>query len=387
MSENFEDLLNQMEEVKVGDVVNAVVVSVDDNQLVVSLPDGSQGAVPKRELSNDRDADIHDLAKVGDELELLVTKPVVGNAQEDGFVWILSKTKLAARAAWKELEGKEGEVVNVTVTKDVKGGLSVDVNGVRGFIPASLVDDHFVSDFSKYKGQSFDARIEEIDPSQNRLILNRRALVESEKAEARERVLSQIQEGDVVEGTVARLTDFGAFVDIGGIDGLVHVSEIAHHRVNKPSDVLSVGEKVNVKVLRINEDDNRISLSIKETIPGPWSDIEEKAPVGSVLEGVVKRLTTFGAFVEVFPGVEGLVHISQISHKHIATPQEVLTVGEHVQVQVLELDADAKRIGLSMKALEEAPVEENEDDYQDNYSQPEEEHGYSLGDVEGFDQF
>ncbi|MDR0922602.1 MAG: 30S ribosomal protein S1 [Lactobacillales bacterium] len=390
MSEEFKDLFNSQPEVKVGDVVEAIVEQVDSSkgQLVVSLPGGVQGAVPARELSTTHAEDISELAKVGDKLELLVAKEVKGNAQDDGITFILSKVKLAARAAWKELEGKEGEVINVTVTNVVKGGLSVDAKGVRGFIPASMVDDHYVSDFSQYKGQSFDAKIIEVDPTQNRLILSRRAVIEAEKAEAKERILATIHEGDVVEGVVARLTDFGAFVNLGGLDGLVHVSEIAHHRVNKPSDVLSVGDKIKVQVLRINPEDARISLSLKATIPGPWADIEEKAPVGAELDGTVKRLTTFGAFVEVFPGVEGLVHISQISHKHIATPQEVLSEGEQVRVKVLELNPADHRIGLSIKALEEAPVVEKVEvtPAEEAYVLPEEETGFSLGEIAGLDE-
>ncbi|MDR2833729.1 MAG: 30S ribosomal protein S1 [Streptococcaceae bacterium] len=386
MTENFEDLLNQTEDTKVGDTVTAEVVKIEDTQLVVALPNGLQGAVPTRELTKEKDADIKALANIGDKIELVVVKAVVGNALEEGTHFILSKVRLEQRKVWNELE--VGQTVEVTVTNTVRGGLTVDFKGVRGFIPASLIEDRFVSDFSGYKGKTFNARIEEVDAAANRFVLNRRVLVEAEKAAAKEEIFGRLHEGDVVEGTVARLTDFGAFVNLGGIDGLVHVSEVAHHRVSKPADVLAVGDVINVKILSINEETGRVSLSYKATQPGPWSDLEEKAAVGTVLTGVVKRLTTFGAFVEVFPGVEGLVHISQISHNRINTPQEVLSVGQEVEVKVLELDTDARRVGLSIKALEEAPVREYEEYVEEEtYEMPEEEHGFTLGDFGGLADF
>lgn len=223
-----------------------------------------------------------------------------------------------------------------------------------------MVEDHFVADFSDYKGKTLSFKIIEIEPSENRLILSHKAVVENEREEKKKEILSTIHEGDVLSGRVARLTDFGAFVDLGGIDGLVHVSEISHSHVAKPSDVLAVNDDVNVKVLSINPEQERVSLSIKDTQPGPWSEIDTKAPVGTVLDGTVKRLTSFGAFVEVFPGVEGLVHISQISHKHIATPHEVLHEGDEVKVKVLEIHPEEHRIALSIKALEEKPASEEE---------------------------
>ncbi len=213
--------------------------------------------------------------------------------------------------------------------------------------------------------------------------------------EAAKKIFAELAPGDVVEGTVARMTNFGAFIDLGGVDGLCHVSEIAYEHVDKPSDVLKSGQKVKVKVLNVDPERERISLSIKQTLPGPWDDIEDKAPVGSVLTGTVKRLTSFGAFVEVFPGVEGLVHISQISHKHIATPADVLTPGEEVKVKVLNVDPERQRLGLSIKALQEKPA--GADDNGNNHHRgnrrprrrsyaadaPEEENGFTLGDLIG----
>lgn len=202
--------------------------------------------------------------------------------------------------------------------------------------------------------------------------------MEEEKQKAKKKLLDEIQPGDVLEGKVQRLTDFGAFVDIGGVDGLVHISQLSHEHVEKPSDVVKEGEIVKVKVLSVDRDNERISLSIKETIPGPWENIAEKAPVGSVLKGTVKRLVSYGAFVEVFPGVEGLVHISQISHKHIGTPHEVLSEGQEVEVKVLDVNEKEKRLSLSIKELENEPVDTN-----DSFELPEESKGFQLGEVIG----
>ncbi len=249
-----------------------------------------------------------------------------------------------------------------------------------------MVEDHFVSDFKKYLGEELEVKIVELEPSENRLILSHRDVVVANKEAQKEEALKDIEEGAVIEGKVARLKNFGAFIDLGGIDGLVHVSEIANYHVEKPADALEVGETVKVKVLNIDKEKGRVSLSIKATQPGPWERIEEKAPVGATLDGVVKRLTSFGAFVEIFPGVEGLVHISQISHKHIATPHEVLQEGQEVKVKVLDVKPEEKRIGLSIKALQEKPKEEGkpvEEVVEDNYELPEETTGFNMGDILG----
>ncbi|MDR0614867.1 MAG: 30S ribosomal protein S1 [Lactobacillales bacterium] len=354
---DFESLLNSQEEIKVGDVVAGVVEQIDNSnkQLIVSLPGGLQGAVPVRELSVEPIENINDVVSLGDKLDLVVYQEVRGNSQDDGITFILSKNRLVARAAWEELQEKEGEILHVKILKAVKGGLSVAINGLRGFIPASLVEDHFVSDFSGYAGKECDVKVIEVDPSANRLILSRRAVLEKQKSAAKMKIFENIHNGDVVEGVVARVTGFGAFINLGGVDGLVHVSELAHYRVAKPSDVLSVGDSVKVKILGIDPERERISLSIKALSPSPWDDIEEKATVGTVLEGTVRRLTDFGAFIEIFPNVEGLIHISQISYDHISHPQEKLSEGEKVQVKVLELNPEAHRIALSIKALMEKP--------------------------------
>ncbi|ANK59570.1 MULTISPECIES: 30S ribosomal protein S1 [Loigolactobacillus] len=383
------DALNSVHDVKIGDIVKGEVLAIDDDkQLIVGIQGtGVEGVVPLKELASQPVDDIKDIAKVGDVLDLVVIS-TIGKDKENGS-YLLSKRRLEARKVWADIqkEFEAGNTLTATVTEVVKGGLVVDA-GVRGFIPASMISDHFVDDLSQYKGQELELKIIEIEPSENRLILSHRAIVEAQKAEQREKILATIKAGDTVEGTVARLTNFGAFVDLGGIDGLVHVSEISYERVAKPSDVLKVGQQLKVKVLAVDPEKNRISLSLKALLPEPWDGIEDKAPAGTVLEGTVKRLTTFGAFVEVFPGVEGLVHISQISHEHIATPNEVLSEGETIKVKVLEVKPEAHRLALSIKALTPKP---NTDDKTNtaspaetsNYQSNDDEGGFTLGDLIG----
>ena len=383
-NESMEAALDNFQEVKVGDIVKGEVLAIEDKQAIVGIEGaGVEGVVPAKELSTLPVEDINEAVKVGDVLELVVIS-AIGKDKENGS-YLLSKRRLDAKKVWEDIEKdfQEGKIIEATVTNVVKGGLVVDV-GVRGFVPASMVEDHFVADFEDYKGKTLTFKIVEIEPSENRLILSHKAVVEAEKAKQKEALLADLYEGQEVEGKVARLTDFGAFVDLGGIDGLVHVSEISHGHVGKPSDVLSVGDTVNVRILSVDADKERVSLSIKDTLPGPWTNIEEQAAVGSVLTGTVKRLTSFGAFVEVFPGVEGLIHISQISHKHIATPHEVLQEGDEVQVKVLEVNPSEHRIALSIKALEKAEnTNETQEVSEDDYQLPEESTGFTMGDILG----
>lgn len=388
--------LDSIETVKVGDVVKGEVLAIDDDrQAIVGIKDaGVEGVVPAKELSTKPVEDINDAVKVGDELDLVVISKI-GNDKENGS-YLLSHRRLEARKVWDDIQKKfdDGETITAKVTQAVKGGLVVDA-GVRGFVPASMITDHYVEDLNQFKGQELEFKIIEIEPSENRLILSHKEIVKAEHEKAAEKIFTELQPGDIVEGKVARMTNFGAFIDLGGVDGLVHVSEISYDHVDKPSDVLSAGQDVKVKVLSVDPDRERISLSIKQTLPGPWDDIEEKAPAGSVLTGTVKRLTSFGAFVEVFPGVEGLVHISQISHKHIATPADVLKPGQEVKVKVLNVDPERQRLGLSMKALEERPKGEDNDNRRGGRrprrnnnrnamnNAPEEETGFSMGDLIG----
>ena len=382
----LEEALNSVKEVKVGDVVKGEVLTIDEsNQVIVGIENtGVEGVVPVRELSVNADK-VADTYKAGDMLDLVVIARI--GSDKEGGSYLLSQRRLEARRVWNEIEDKfkAGETIKAPVTQVVKGGLVVDA-GVRGFVPASMVSDHFVEDLNQFKGQELELKIVEIEPSDNRLILSRKELVQAEREAKRQAVMEKLVAGDVVEGKVARLTNFGAFIDLGGVDGLVHVSEISYERVNKPADALKVGQEVKVKVLSVDAEKGRISLSIKQTLPEPWEQVPEQVAEGDVLEGTVKRLTSFGAFVEVLPGVEGLVHISQISHKHIATPNEVLTSGEKVQVKVLSVDAADHRLALSIKALQEKPAVEKKEaapKKEEKGEIPEEDTGFTLGDIVG----
>lgn len=355
----FEDLLNSVSQVEPGDVVTAEVLTVDANQANVAIAGtGVEGVLTLRELTNDREADINDLVKPGETLELLVLRQVVGK-DTDTVTYLVSKKRLEARKAWDKLVGREEEVVTVKGTRAVKGGLSVEFEGLRGFIPASMLDTRFVRNTERFVGQEFEAKIKEVDPKENRFILSRREVVEEKAAAARAEVFGKLAVGDIVTGKVARITSFGAFIDLGGVDGLVHLTELSHERNVSPKSVVSVGDEIEVKVLDLNEEEGRVSLSLKATTPGPWDGVEQKLAAGDVIEGTVKRLTDFGAFVEVLPGIDGLVHISQISHKRVENPKDVLKVGQEVTVKVLDVNADAERVSLSIKALEERPAQED----------------------------
>jgi small subunit ribosomal protein S1 len=367
--------MNQIEvsNFAVGDKVKGQVTKVEEKQVLVNIENSKlDGIIPISELSSLHVEKASDIVAVGDELELEVIKV------EDEAL-ILSKRKVDAEKAWDDLEKKfaSGEVFEAEIKDVVKGGLVVDL-GVRGFVPASLVETFYVEDFSDYKGKSLTFKIVELDKEKNRLILSHRAVVEQDKEKQKQDLINALEPGQILEGTVQRLTDFGAFVDIGGVDGLVHISQISHQHIDKPSDIVAEGQKVKVKVLGVDRENERISLSIKDTLPGPWDNIAERAPKGSVLTGVVKRLVSYGAFVEVFPGVEGLVHISQIAHKHIGTPHEVLKEGQEVNVKVLDVNEKEQRLSLSIKELIEKEMDEPVD-----YELPEESKGFQLGEMIG----
>ena len=380
--QTMQDALDIVKDIQIGDLVQGEVLTLQDKQAIVGIIGGGvEGVIPFNELSTSPVERVEDVLAVGDVVDLVVIKQI--KDKENGS-FLLSKKRVDARKVWEEIQAKfdNKEIIEAPVVDAVKGGLVVDA-GVRAFVPASMVSDHYVDNLAQFKGQTLAFEIVEIEPSENRLILSRKNLVAAEKAAKRAAVFEAIQEGSVVTGKVARLTNFGAFIDLGGVDGLVHISQISHEHVAKASDKLKVGEEVQAKVIAVDPESGRVSLSIKDTLAGPWDNIEERAAVGSVLDGLVKRLTTFGAFVELFPGVEGLVHISQIAHQHIATPHEVLKEGQEVQVKVLEVHPEQQRISLSIKALQEAPKpekEEVEEVVEETYELPEEDVSFSLAD-------
>ncbi|NRS46750.1 30S ribosomal protein S1 [Brevibacillus sp. HB2.2] len=342
--------------ISVGDVVKATVTKVEDKQALVDLGYKYDGLIPISELSPLHVEKVSDVVAVGDTFEVKVIK--LNDEKEE---LVVSKKAVAMESSWSDLEQKmqAGEIIEAAVKEVVKGGLVVDV-GVRGFIPASMVERHFVEDFSDYKGKTLALKVVEMDKEKNKVILSHKAVLEDEVKVQKQSILDKIQVGQVLEGTVQRMTDFGVFVDIGGVDGLVHVSELAWNRVDKPSDVVKEGDKVKVKVLKIDRENERIGLSIKETQAGPWASVAEDFKAGSILNGTVKRLVSFGAFIELAPGIEGLVHISQIANRRVNTPSEVLKEGQEVQVKVLDVVPQEQRISLSIRAVEEDRVEQAE---------------------------
>ena len=378
---------DMIDEVKVGDRVKGSVVKIEEKAVIVHIEGGKfDGIIPISQLSGLRIENAEEVVAVGDEIEAFVTK--VENDEEDGK-YILSKRKVDELSSFEDLQKKKDndEIITAEVKEVVKGGLVVDV-GLRGFIPASLISNEYIEDFSDFEGQTIEMKVEELDAEQNRVILSRKAIMESKALEEKQAVLDKLEEGQVVTGTIARLTNFGAFIDLGGVDGLVHVSQIAHHHVEKPEDELTIGNEVDVKIISVDKDAERISLSIKDALPGPFETIEENFSIGDAVKGEVKRLAPFGAFVEIGPGLQGLVHISQISHDHIGTPEEVLEPGQEVQVKILDIDKEAERISLSIKALQEQTGSTNDYDKsyikQNNYSQQDvDQDAPTLGDMFG----
>ncbi len=382
-----------MQGVEVGDIVNVEVLDVEDGQIDVGVENaGVEGVITRREYTSDRNADLRDLVKPGDKFKALVLRRAGGDKENGEFFF--SVTRLKEREAYDKLQKdfEEGKAIEGTVTSSVRGGLLVDV-GTRGFLPASLISNRYVSDLKPYIGKTMKLKITEIDPNKNRLILSHKDLVEEEREEAFDKVASQLVVGDVIEGKVSRLTNFGAFIDVGGVDGLVHISEISYKHVDKPSDALKAGQDVKVKVIGIDNDRHRISLSIKQTEPSPFEQATANLNEGDVFEGEVKSLTNFGAFVEVTDGIQGLVHVSEISNKHVDKPSDVLKVGQTVKVKVLNIDPSDRRISLSIKA-----ADSNTSSSDNNSSRPrrsrnensvnkkymsDNDNGFALGDIIG----
>ncbi|MED0669887.1 30S ribosomal protein S1 [Aneurinibacillus aneurinilyticus] len=335
--------------VEVNQVLTGTVSRVDEKQALIDVGYKYDGILPISEVSSLHIEKVADVLSEGQEIQVKVIR-----LDQEKDEMIVSKRAVDAEKAWDELAGKfeSGEVFEATIADNVKGGLVVDL-GVRGFIPASHVERHFVEDFSDYKGRTLSIKVIELDKEKNKVILSHRAVLEDEADKQKQTVLDKLEPGSVIEGTVQRLTDFGAFVDVGGVDGLVHISEIAWNHVDKPSDVLKEGDKVNVKILKVDKDNERISLSIKATLPGPWEQAAQDFKIGDVVQGTVKRLVSFGAFVEVAPGVEGLVHISQIANRHIGTPDEVLKEGEEVSVKILDFNPEEERMSLSIREVQD----------------------------------
>jgi small subunit ribosomal protein S1 len=345
-------------EINEGQVVHGTVVRVDKDEVLVDIGYKSEGVIPTAELSIRRSVNPADEVAVGEEIDALV----LTKEDAEGRL-ILSKKRARFELAWKRIEAaaESGEPVTGTVIEVVKGGLILDL-GVRGFLPASLVDIRRVQDLDEFLGQELRCKVIELNRSRNNVVLSRRAVLEEERKDQRQRILDRLNPGDVVEGQISNIVDFGAFVDLDGMDGLIHISELSWSHVNHPSEVLEIGQTVNVKVLDIDRERQRISLGLKQTQADPWQQVLDSYGEGDVVDGKVTKVVTFGAFVEILPGVEGLVHISELAQHHVENPREVVAQGQDVNVLILEVDAERRRLSLSMKRVEGASIESDEPD-------------------------
>ncbi len=332
-----------------GDLVSGTIVRVERDEVLLDIGYKSEGVIPARELSIRKDVDPSEVVSVGDSVEALVLQ----KEDKDGRL-ILSKKRAEYERAWSKVEEKfeSGEIVEGEVIEVVKGGLIIDI-GLRGFLPASLVDLRRVKDLATYLGRHLEARVIEMDRNRNNVVLSRRVVLEEGRKHERAEILGKLQKGMVLPGTVSSIVDFGAFVDLGGIDGLVHISELSWSHVNHPSEVVKVGDAVNVQVLDVDLSRERISLGLKQTTDDPWKQLVKNFPIGSIIEGTVTKLVPFGVFVELGDGVEGLVHISEMAKGHVETPDQVASVGQKVHVKVMDVDEERRRISLSMRAAAE----------------------------------
>ena len=340
-----------------GDLVTGEVVRIDRDEVLLDIGYKSEGVIPIKELSIRHDVDPDEVVKVGDEIEALVLQ----KEDKEGRL-ILSKKRAQYERAWGRIEKimAEGGTITGPVIEVVKGGLILDI-GLRGFLPASLVDLRRVRDLHPFVGQELEAKIIELDRNRNNVVLSRRAFLEESQSEGRKKFLESLQKGERRKGTVSSIVNFGAFVDLGGVDGLVHVSELSWRHVEHPSEVVAVGQEVEVEVLDVDMERERVSLSLKATQADPWKEFAEHHRAGQVIEGEVTKIVPFGAFVRVADGIEGLVHISKLSEQHVESADQVVQVGERVRVKVEDVDVARRRVSLSMRGVDDAaPVAEIE---------------------------
>ncbi len=345
MVPNYDATIMTFEE---GDIVTGTVVRVDKDEVLVDIGYKSEGVVPANELSIRKSVDPAEEVAVGDVVDALV----LTKEDADGRL-ILSRKRARFERAWQRIEkaAEEGTPVSGSVIEVVKGGLIIDL-GVRGFLPASLVDIRRVADLDEFLGQTLECRVIELNRFRNNVVLSRRAVLEEERRGVREQILDRMNVGDLVTGTISNIVDFGAFVDLEGIDGLIHISELSWSHVNHPSEVLTIGQKVTVRVLDIDRDRQRISLGLKQTQKDPWQQVFENRQVNEIVHGRVTKLVSFGAFVEIEEGVEGLIHISELAQHHVEDPSEIVRPGQDVNVKIIEIDPERRRLSLSLKRLE-----------------------------------
>ncbi|HEY1835104.1 MAG TPA: 30S ribosomal protein S1 [Solirubrobacteraceae bacterium] len=343
---NYDATFREIEE---GEVVTGHVVRIDKDEVLVDIGYKSEGVIPANELSIRKAVDPSEEVHLGEEVDAIV----MTKEDQDGRL-IMSKKRARFEKAWRRIEtaAESGEPVEGTVIEVVKGGLIIDL-GVRGFLPASLVDIRRVPNLDEYMGTKIETKVIELNRSRNNVVLSRRAVLEEERKEVRQQILDRLQPGLVVEGQISNIVDFGAFVDLDGIDGLIHISELSWSHVNHPSEILSIGDTVKVKVLDIDRDRQRISLGLKQTQEDPWQRIVDTYNVGDELAGKVTKVVTFGAFVEILDGVEGLVHISELAPHHVESPREIVHPDDDIRVKILEIDSERRRLSLSAKRVED----------------------------------
>ena len=352
------DLDGAMRLPRLNEVVNGTVHQVTENGVIVDMGCKKDGIIPKEEVTLEGDQKLTDLFKAGDEIQAKVVKTDDGEG-----VITLSKKKLEVNEHWNEINAalESKETITVKVVRQVNGGVIAAYKEVSGFIPLSQLSDKFVENADEFIGKELPVKVTRVDPKRGRAVFSHKVILNEEKQKQIEAVWNSLNVGDVVEGTVMRFTDYGAFVDLGGIDGLLHISEISWGKLKHPQEVLQIGDKVKVKILSMNEEKGKISLGLKQTTPEPWSVIEEKYQVGQVVSGKVVQIKEYGAFVELEPGLDGLVHISEVAHKRVNDIAEELTLGQTVEAKILEIDTERKRISLSIKQATEEPVDEADD--------------------------
>lgn len=371
MQDFMEEIEKSLRMPQRGEIVKGEVIQVGPREIYVNLGCKKDGIIPKDEVALEADQDIESFFKLGDTVEAKVLKTDDG----DGNI-LLSRKKIEVSEHWDEIikAFEDKEYVSVKVVKEVKGGVIATYKEVSGFIPMSQLNDRYVEKADEFIGKTLTVRITRVDQKRNKAVFSHKAYLAEEKSKKIAEIWASLNVGDSVEGTVMRFTDYGAFVDIGGIDGLLHISEISWGKLRHPQEALEIGQKVNVKILSMNEEKGKISLGLKQNTPEPWSVINEKYTVGQVVEGKVVQIKEYGAFVELEPGLDGLVHISEIASKRVTNISDEISIGQIVSAKILEIDEEKKRISLSIKetldasseAAEEIPAEaESEDSVQE----------------------
>ena len=364
---NMMDLMDDIEKSlrlpRIGETVNGKVHQVTDKEIIVNMGCKKDGVIPKEEVTLVGDQNQTEILPQGHAIRAKVIKTDDG----DGVI-LLSKKKLEVNEHWNEIvEALENKsIINVKVVKQVNGGVIAAYKEVSGFIPLSQLSDKYVENAEEFIGQELPVRVTRVDQKRGRAVFSHKIILTEEKEQRMKEVWDKLQVGDIVEGTVMRFTDYGAFVDLGGIDGLLHISEISWGKLKHPQEVLSIGDKVKVKILSMNDEKGKISLGLKQTTPEPWSVINEKYQIGQVVTGKVVQIKEYGAFVELEPGLDGLVHISEVAHKRVNDIADELTVGQTVDAKILDIDTERKRISLSIKQTLDAPADDVEDDYEED---------------------